>query len=85
MRNSFGTSETQKAFDELKSKFSSAPVLAYPNRDLPFLIETDSYNFTISTILFQASQKDYKFILLHSSQDSLLLLKKTSQFMIKNF
>ena len=54
------SSETQKAFDELKSKFSSAPALAYPNRDLPFLVETDSSNFTIGAILSQKSQKDNK-------------------------
>ena len=54
------TSETQKAFDELKSKFSSDSVLSYPNRDLPFLVETDSSNFAIGAILSQASQKDNK-------------------------
>jgi len=52
------TSKTQKAYDELKSKFSSDSVLAYPNRDLPFLVETDSSNFAIGAILSQASQKD---------------------------
>ena len=54
------SSETQKAFDELKSKFSSAPVLAYPNHDLPFLVETDSSNFAIGAILSQKYQKDNK-------------------------
>jgi len=54
------TSETQKAFDELKSKFSSDSVLSYPNRDLPFLVETDSSNFAIGAILSYVSQKDNK-------------------------
>jgi len=52
--------ETQTAFDNIKSKFSSAPVLVYPNRDLPFLVETDSSNFTIGAILSQTSSKDNK-------------------------
>ncbi len=54
------STETQKAFDELKSKFASSPVLAYPNRDLPFLVETDSSNFAIGAILSQTSKKDNK-------------------------
>ena len=54
------STETQDAFDNLKSKFSSAPVLAYPNRDLPFLVETDSSNFAIGAILSQTSSKDNK-------------------------
>ena len=31
----------QKAFDLLKSKLSSAPILVYPNFDLKFVLETD--------------------------------------------
>jgi len=54
------SSDSQKAFDEIKSKFSSAPVLAYPNHDLPFLVETDSSNFAIGAILSQTSPKDNK-------------------------
>lgn len=54
------TSKTQDAFEEIKYKFSSAPVLAYPNRDLPFLVETDSSNFAIGAILSQNSLKDNK-------------------------
>jgi len=47
----YWSTETQTAFDNIKSKFSSAPVLVYPNRDLPFLVETDSSNFTKGAIL----------------------------------
>ena len=52
--------EIQTAFDNIKSKFSSAPVLVYPNCDLPSLVETDSSNFAIGTILSQTSSKDNK-------------------------
>jgi len=52
--------ETQKAFDEIKLKFATAPVLAYPNRDIPFIVETDSSNFAIGAILSQTSSNDNK-------------------------
>ncbi len=52
--------ETQEAFNNIKSRFSSAPVLAYPNRELPFMVETDSSNFAIGAILSQILPKDNK-------------------------
>ena len=52
--------ETQDAFDNIKSRFSSAPVLAYPNRELPFMVETDSSNFAIGAILSQTLYSDNK-------------------------
>ncbi len=54
------SSKAQESFDEIKTKFSTAPVLAYPNRDLPFMVETDSSNFAIGAILSQKSPKDNK-------------------------
>jgi len=52
--------EIQVAFDNIKSKFSSASVLVYPNCDLPFLVETESSNFEIGALLSQTSSKDNK-------------------------
>ena len=52
------TTEAQSAFDCLKSKFVSAPVLIHPNRDLPFIVETDSSNYAIGAILSQVSPND---------------------------
>jgi len=54
------SSEVQIAFDNIKSMFSSAPILAYPNRDLPFMVETDSSNFAIGAVLSQKLPKDNK-------------------------
>jgi len=54
------STETQDAFDNIKSRFSSAPILAYPNRELPFMVETDSSNFAIGAILSQTLPKDNK-------------------------
>ncbi len=50
--------ETQSSFDNLKSKFVSAPILIYPNREIPFQVETDSSNFAIGAILSQVSPQD---------------------------
>ena len=52
------TTDAQSAFDCLKSKFTSAPILIHPNRDLPFTVETDSSNFAIGAILSQVSPND---------------------------
>jgi len=50
--------EAQNAFDTLKSKSTSYPVLIHPNRDLPFIVETDSSNFAIGAVLSQKSPED---------------------------
>ena len=52
--------EQQEAFDSLKHLFTSAPVLIFPNVDLPFEVETDSSNFAIGAILSQVSPSDNK-------------------------
>ena len=52
--------EVDNAFKNIKSKFSSAPILAYPDRSIPFIVETDSSNFAIGAILSQKSIKDNK-------------------------
>jgi len=52
------TNEAQSAFNYLKSKFVSAPVLIHPDRDLPFIVETDSSNYAIGAILSQVSPTD---------------------------
>src|SRR5438876_6285439 len=43
----------QAAFDELKEAITSEPVLRTPQRNLPFVLETDSSGFAISGILMQ--------------------------------
>lgn len=49
------TDECQKAFDMLKSKLTSKPILAHPNYDKPYILHTDAYTSSLGAIL---SQKD---------------------------
>jgi hypothetical protein len=43
----------QEAFDELKTKLCTTPVLAYPNFDLPFILTTDTSKVAVVAILSQ--------------------------------
>ena len=43
----------QKAFDKLKEKLSTAPILRGPNWTLPFHISSDASNMAIGAVLGQ--------------------------------
>ena len=45
--------DCQTAFEELKNRLITAPILAYPDFSLPFLIFTDASNFAVGAILSQ--------------------------------
>lgn len=55
MKISFGQKICQIAFETLKRKLTSVPILAYPNMNKPFILTTDASNSAIGFIL---SQKD---------------------------
>ena len=40
-----------EAFNKLKHRFTTAPVLAYPDNDCQFRLETDTSDFATSTVL----------------------------------
>ncbi len=47
------TRECQKAYETLKEKLVSPPILAFPNFSKPFLLETDASGFGLGAILSQ--------------------------------
>ena len=47
---SWGTAEAE-AFAELKHCFTTTPILAYPNNDCQFCLETDASNFATGAVL----------------------------------
>lgn len=46
-------SEQQLAFDTLKEKITTAPILQYPDFTKPFILTTDASNYAVSAILSQ--------------------------------
>ena len=52
--------EEQSAFDVLKGKVTSAPILVLPNNSKPFRIEADSSDFATRAVLSQQSPDDEK-------------------------
>ena len=47
------TESQQKAFEELKHRLCSAPVLALPDLQQPFEIETDASDYAVGAVLTQ--------------------------------
>jgi transposase InsO family protein len=54
--------EAEEAFNTIKSKMISAPILANPNFSLPFTVQTDSSDNAIGAILTQIQDGDEKVI-----------------------
>jgi hypothetical protein len=52
--------ECQAAYDELKHRLSSAPILAHPRYDRPFVLYTDASNISFGAVLAQVwTREDY--------------------------
>jgi transposase InsO family protein len=54
------TSLEQSAFDDIKGKITSAPILTSPDNSRPFRIEADSSDFATGAVLSQQSLDDEK-------------------------
>ncbi|KAI8510371.1 hypothetical protein Bbelb_112870 [Branchiostoma belcheri] len=60
------SSDCQTAFDALKKALVTAPVLAYPNFDLPFVVDTDASDTGIGGVLSQIQDGKERAILYYS-------------------
>lgn len=49
------TQEAERAFAELKKRFTSAPILTLPDPTLPFIVEVDTSDVAVSAVLSQHS------------------------------
>ena len=56
------TEDQEHAFQELKNRLVSTPILAYPQYDIPFEIHTDASNIAISGVLVQKQDGQEKVI-----------------------
>ena len=61
------TSIEQEAFEDIKKRLTSAPVLTIPNDDDPFRIETDASNFATGGVLLQQQKGIWKVIAYRSA------------------
>ncbi len=52
--------EHQEAFDELKEKITSQPVLALPRREEKFRVENDALEYAIGGVLSQEQEGKLK-------------------------
>jgi len=52
--------EAQATFNMLKLAVTSAPILAFPQDDLPYRVEADSSDFAMGAVLSQQSREDGK-------------------------
>ena len=50
--------EQQKAFDELKKAFTTRPVLATPDLDKEFRVDTDTLNYATGGVLSMKCSDD---------------------------
>ncbi len=55
--------EQEDAFIKLKEALCKAPVLAYPDPDLPYVVETDASNLAIGAVLSQVQDGEEKVIM----------------------
>lgn len=61
------TGECQAAFDELRHKFCSAPILAYPDFKKAFILDTDASDTGIGGVLSQHDDDDRERVIAYGS------------------
>lgn len=69
------TASCQKAMESLQQKLVTAPVLAYPSFDQPFVLETDASAEDIGAVLSQHQDDGKLHPVVYASQMSILSIK----------
>ena len=62
------TNNQQEAFDYLKEKLITAPILQYPNFNKPFILYTDIYGNGLGAVLSQKLENVLKYVVAYASR-----------------
>ena len=62
------TSQCQDAFEELRRKLTSTPILAFPDFTKPFILDTDASDFGIGAVLSQISKEGKEQVISYGSR-----------------
>ena len=62
------TDETQAAFVELLHCLVTAPTLAFPDYDMPFILDTDASNVGVGAVLSQHQRDESKCVIAYGSR-----------------
>ncbi len=60
------TDEAEKAFQKLKSMLISSPILAYPDENAPFILDTDASNCHLGAVISQIQDEKERVIAYYS-------------------
>lgn len=63
----WGTAE-QNAFNQLKNRLTSAPILRQPNLEKPFILYTDASSVALGSILAQTDDKSDEYVVAYASR-----------------
>ena len=62
------TENTESAFQHLKTCLCSAPILAYPNFDKPFILQTDASDVGLGAVLTQLDKSGHERVISYASR-----------------